>query len=120
MRKFGEIVVDEGFATEEQITSALNYQKTSDILVGKILVDMRVVTHADLERVANFMKTPECQGKRFGEAAVFMGICKEEDVTRAIEVQRTSKGMLGDLLVALGYINERQRQDIVRIQMEDV
>lgn len=119
MRKFGEIVVDEGFATEEQINSALTYQKTSDILVGKILVDMRVLTHADVERVSNFLKTPECQGKRFGEAAVFLGACTEADVARAIDIQRTSKGMLGDLLVALGYITERQRQDIVRIQMEE-
>ena len=77
MRKFGEIVVDEGFATEEQINSALTYQKTSDILVGKILVDMRVLTHAQVERVSNFLKTPDCKGKRFGEAAVFLGACTD-------------------------------------------
>jgi hypothetical protein len=117
MRRFGEIVVDEGFATEEQIEAALAYQKTSEILVGKILIDMRVLTHGDVERVSAFLKAPECRSKGFGEAAVFMGVCSQADVDRAMEVQRTSKGMLGDLLVALGYITDRQREEILRLQL---
>lgn len=120
MRKFGEIVVDEGFATEEQIETALKYQKTSDILVGKILVDMRIITHADSERVAEHLKTPQGQGKKFGVAAVELGVCTDADVSKALEFQRTSKGVLGDLLIALGYLTERQRDQILQIQMQEM
>jgi len=118
MRKFGEIVVDEGYATEEQIETALEYQKTTDILVGKVLVDMHIMTHADVERVSAFLKTPECKGKKFGEAAMFMGLCTDADVQRALEFQRTSKGLLGDLLIALGYLTGQQREEILKLQLE--
>lgn len=115
MRKFGEIVVDEGYATEEQIEAAPQYQKTSDILVGKILVDMRTITHADSEGVAEHLRAPQGKGKRFGAAAVAFGVCTEADVQKALEFQRTSKGLLGDLLMALGYINEQQRDKILQV-----
>lgn len=120
MRKFGEIVVDEGFATEQQIATALTYQKTSDILVGKILADMHIITHADSGRIAEHLKTPAGQGRKFGAAAVELGLCKDADVQKALEFQRTSKGALGDLLIALGYITERQREQILKIQMEEM
>jgi len=120
MRKFGEIVVDEGFATVEQVETALKYQKTSDILVGKILADMRIITHADGERVAEYLKTPEGAEKKFGTAAVALGLCSDADVAKALEFQRTSKAALGDLLIALGYINEEQRQKILQVQMDEM
>lgn len=120
MRKFGEIVVDEGFATEEQIEAALKYQKTTDILVGKILVDMHIITHVDSDRVAEHLKTPQGKGKKFGGAAVELGVCTDADVQKALEFQRTSKGLLGDLLIALGTISQEQRDAILKLQMEEM
>ena len=116
MLKFGEIVVDEGYATEEDIETALEYQKSTDILLGKVLVDMHKMTHADASRVAEFLKTPAGQGKKFGEVASFMGFCTDNDIEKALDVQRTSKGVLGDLLIALGYITPEQREEILKIQ----
>ena len=116
MLKFGEIVVDEGYATDEEIDQALEYQKNTDIILGTALVDMHKMTHADAERVNEFLKGPEGQGKTFGEVALFMGYCSEEDVKKGQEVQKQSKGMLGQLLVALGYITEEQREGILKIQ----
>jgi hypothetical protein len=120
MRKFGEIVVDEGYATEEQIETALKYQKTSDILVGKILVDMHTITHADSDRVGDHLRTPQGQGKKFGAVAVELGLCTDADVQKALEFQRTSKGLLGDLLIALGTITQEQRDAILKLQMEEM
>ncbi len=116
MLKFGEIVVDEGYATDEQIETALEYQKNTDIVLGTVLVGTHKMTHADAERVTDFLNGPEGTGKTFGDVAIFMGYCTEDDVKRGQQVQKESKGMLGHLLVALGYITEEQRESILKIQ----
>jgi len=119
MARFGEIVVEEGYATEEQVQTALTYQKTSEILLGKILVDMYKLTHADVERVNEHLKTPDGAGKRFGEVAVALGMCTDDDVRKGLEFQHSSKGVLGDVLIALGYITTHQRDEILTIQMQN-
>ena len=116
MLKFGEIVVDEGYATDEDIETALEDQKSTDILLGKVLVDMHKMTRADADRVAEFLKRPEGRGKKFGQVAVFLDFCPEEDIEKALDFQKTSKGLLGDLLIALGYLTSEQREEILKIQ----
>ncbi len=120
MRKFGDIVVDEGYATDDQIDSALRYQERTDVLVGKILVDMHRITSAEFGRIAEYIESDAGKGKRFGEAAVELDSCTGKDVHDALERQRTSKGLLGDLLVALGRITVSQRNEIIEMQMSEM
>ena len=120
MRTFREVAVDEGYVTDDQIASALRYQERTDILVGKILVDMHRITRAELQRISEFIETGAGKGKRFGEAAVELDACTGKDVHDALEYQRTSKGLLGELLIALGRITLAQRNEIIGIQMSEM
>jgi len=50
-------------------------------------------------------------GKKLGEILVHHQAITEEQLSRALEFQRCEGGLLGDILVKLGYLNE---MDIVR------
>ena len=120
MRTFREIAVDEGYATEDQVDSALHYQERTDILVGKILVDLHRITSAESERIAEYLETEAGKGKRFSEAAVELDACTGKEVHDALEFQRSSKGLLGDLLIALGHITAAQRDEILEIETSEM
>jgi len=49
--------------------------------------------------------------KKLGEILVGNNIIAEENLRRALDLQRAEGGLLGEILVKLGYVNER---DIVR------
>ncbi|HZN60026.1 MAG TPA: hypothetical protein VFD71_18285 [Planctomycetota bacterium] len=49
-RRIGEILVNDGVASPEQIEEALVVQKSSGDLLGSILMDMGVVSEADIAR----------------------------------------------------------------------
>jgi hypothetical protein len=54
--------------------------------LGEILVDLKVLTPADVERVLASVQR-RGQRKKFGEMAVEMGLAREEDVLAALAVQ---------------------------------
>src|SRR6266508_5023679 len=47
-KKLGEILVEEGLITAEQLERALLEQSRTDQLLGRILIDMKMVKEADL------------------------------------------------------------------------
>jgi len=57
-KKVGEILVDQGDVTSEELTAALNIQKTSgsDKKVGEILQDMKAVSTKDVDKALNVQK----------------------------------------------------------------
>ncbi|NUQ79967.1 MAG: hypothetical protein HUU10_00020 [Bacteroidetes bacterium] len=118
MKKYGELVLEEGFATEEQIRTALEYQKTSDTLLGKVLVDMGIITLEQQYDLNHLHKLPDNQGKRIGELAVLNGFATESDIERALAFQKKVKGFLGDIMIELGYITAKQHEIILAMQRD--
>lgn len=47
-RKIGEILLEDGLLTQDQLQQALAYQKEKGGLIGRILVDMKLVAEEDL------------------------------------------------------------------------
>ncbi len=54
--------------------------------LGEILVDLKVLTEADVQRVLAAVQR-RGQRKKFGEMAVEMGLAREEHVLAALAVQ---------------------------------
>jgi hypothetical protein len=50
-RKFGEIAIEEGFITQEQLDEALKRQKEEQRLIGQILVELGFLTTVQLDRI---------------------------------------------------------------------
>jgi type IV pilus assembly protein PilB len=50
-RKFGEIAIEEGFITQEQLGEALQRQREDKRLIGQILVELGFLTTAQLDEI---------------------------------------------------------------------
>ncbi len=114
--KFGEIVVDMEFVTEEQLEEAIALQKNGRAKLGQIMVNLRMVTEEEVDKVLDFQKQDVNQGKRFGECALELGLITGIKLAEAVKYQTTSKGVLGDILIDLGYLTTAQRDEVIKEQ----
>ncbi len=118
MKRYGELVVDEGYATEEQVLKALEYQRTSEKLLGKVMIDMGIITLEQQYEALTFGKSPEGGGKRFGQICEEFGYASAVDIERALAFQKKIKGYLGEIMMELGYLTLEQHNYIVKLQQE--
>ncbi len=114
---FGELVVDMGFVAEEQLEEAIALQKKGRAKLGQLMNHMRLLTTAQVDEVLAYQNSEAGKGKRFGECALEMGLINQDKLDEAVRYQTTSKGVLGDLLIELGYLTHQQRTEVIRAQM---
>jgi len=115
--KFGELVVEMGFVTNQQIEEVIEMQKKGRAKLGQVLVNLHLLTKRQLEDIVTYQISPEGAGKKFGECAIEMKLLTEEKLTQAINYQKTSTGMLGEILMDLGYLTLEQRDAVIRRQL---
>lgn len=53
-RKLGEILVENGMLTQEQLMDALQYQKTNNVRIGDALVELGIISNKSLIKVLEF------------------------------------------------------------------
>jgi hypothetical protein len=64
-KRFGTIAVEKGFITVDQLTEALNIQAREDVagkkhrLIGRILVDLRLMTNSQVNEILETMSQAE-------------------------------------------------------------
>lgn len=80
-KKIGEILVEDGVTTPEKIEKALSEQKP----IGEILAEEGVITEPQLD---NALKQ---QGKKVGERLVESGATTAEDIDTALESQQAQR-----------------------------
>lgn len=120
MKRFGDLVVEEGYATEEQVMKALAYQSQSEILLGRIMIDMGFITTEEKEKVFTYEKTPEGANKKFGEICVELNLTSRDHVEKALAFQKKGKGFLGEIMLELGYLTEQQKDNLLKKQLEQM
>ncbi len=118
MRRFGEILLDEGMISDNQLHEALSIQKHASLKVGEVMLQQGSIKPHHIEDVLIHQRDI-APALRFGEIAIHLNLVDANKVAEAIRYQQTSKGMLGDILVELGYITEKQRIDIMAMQARD-
>jgi putative N-acetylmannosamine-6-phosphate epimerase len=58
--------------------------------------------------------------RKFGEIAVDEGFINETQLRKAVEEQSKNSAVLGEALVKLGFITTWQRDEIMKIQFDEV
>ena len=86
-------------------------------LLGKILVDQKKITPAQLEEALSRQKTEK--KKKIGAILVEEAMIDEQQLQESLEAQRTKKKMIGEILIAEGYITEGQLDDALDLQQEN-
>ena len=96
--RLGEVLVQKGFITKEELAEALDEQR---LRIGDVLLESGRCTHPELEHAADYLRSRD--GMRMGEALIELGYASEKDVTWAL---KRSNRKLGEVLVEQGLLTE--------------
>lgn len=114
MKKFGELLVEKGYATEEQVEIALGLKMATREILGRTLLEKNYITFEQFKALVAYQEANP--GKRIGDCAVEMGYVTQKQVEEAMEIQNREKTLLGDLMVDLGFITPEQRDEVLALQ----
>ncbi|EHQ88061.1 glycosyltransferase family 2 protein [Desulfosporosinus youngiae] len=98
--RLGDILVQKGLISEEKLKKALNHQKTYGGRLGNILIDFGWIEESVIKEVSQLIP----QKLKLGEMLVNQGILTEAQLSLALEYQRKSGGLLGDIILSLGLV----------------
>ena len=100
--KIGELLIQEGVVTPEQIEQALVVQKTRHPAppLGEICVELGFVSPATLNKILS----KHHERIPLGEMLVHLGMANQDQVNAALEIQRETKKKLGTIMVEQGYL----------------
>jgi glycosyltransferase XagB len=113
---FGEILIRMGYLTQDHLDIALKRQNEKCDLMGSTMLKLEMITEQQIDQILEFQKTDIGSGKLFGVCAVIMEIITEKQRKNAIKYQTTSRTVLGDILVELGYLSEKHRDAALKQQ----
>lgn len=86
-------------------------------LLGKILVDQKIITSEQLEESLKLQK--EKRDKKIGTILQEKAIINEKQLQEALEKQKEKTKLLGEILLEAGYITTEQLQNALQIQQEN-
>lgn len=102
---FGHYLLNRELITREQLTDALQFQKSVHVKFGVIAVDEGYMTPSQVDEVHEKQKQMD---KRFGEIAIELGYLTEEQVDSLISSQKQGHLFLAQALVDRGYMTIEQ------------
>lgn len=114
-RKIGEILIDEGLVSDDQLQDAFRVQKglASHKPIGQILVDRNAVTRKQL----NFLLDRHLKRQRLGDILVHSGAISEHELNLAVEHQRQTDLRLGEVLIKFNFISEELMRKTLSTQL---
>jgi type IV pilus assembly protein PilB len=113
--RLGELLIQEGLITQEQLDEALQTQASgaSYVPLGQILIDRNLVTRNQLTAIlARYRKR-----LLVGQILVKAKVLTEERLKGALSYQRKTGLRLGDALVQLGLVTETQLRQAICAQL---
>ena len=116
-KKLGEILIEAGIATAEDLESALREQQAaaSRRMVGDILIDQIKLSRAQLDRALELQK--QDPKRRLGDLLVEMGAVEPEDIEAALkEQQKQQAPKLGEILIRSGRASAKAVAHAIRTQ----
>ena len=105
-RKLGELLVENGLLTEQQLLEALETQKKERKLLGEIIVELGFTTRENLDATL-----ARQYGSKLGEILIGKGLISFEQLEQALDEQKNSPKSLGEILIDKGYVTEADLMD---------
>lgn len=117
--RLGDLLVKEGYVTDAQVGEALRIQKEekerTNVPLGRILVNMGVLSEDDLESALQHTKLR----KHIGSIAVNMGKITKEDLEFCL--MNKKKGQLtGEVLVDYGFLTNEDVHELLKAQINSL
>ena len=113
--RIGDILLQEGLLTPEQLEQALAVQKTQPVSLplGEVCVELKFLSRSDLNKLLR------AHHKRIylGELLANLGLVTEAQVREALQIQKTERKKLGQVLVEKGWITEANLINTLSLQL---
>ena len=105
-RKLGELLVENGLLTEDQLLEALHTQKQERKLLGEIIVELGFTTKEKLDgTLARQYRS------KLGEILINKGLIAFEQLQESLDEQKNSPKSLGEILINKGFVTEGDLMD---------
>jgi hypothetical protein len=116
--KLGERLIETGKLSEDGMRQALGEQVVTGQSFGQVLLDLELVTIADVLEVVVEQKRQQMEiGGRLGDLLVESGKATRRQIGRAHALQRSSGRLLGEVLLEEGVITDAELAAIL-VQQE--
>lgn len=115
-KKFGELLVEAQIITEKQLNEALDFQKDSGKLVGELLVERGYITMEQRNKVLQ-SKAFQQHARKFGEVLIEENCITPQQLQDVLEHQQRAKSFIGEILIAMGYLDEDSRNQTLTRQL---
>ena len=115
--KIGEILLSQGYISEEQLSQALDEHKRTAISLGTVLVNMGAISEDDLTAVLGKQMALR-QRKRLGELLVEQGELSPQQLEQALAEQKRTGWKLGHCLVHMRMITEERVTEVLAAQLD--
>ncbi len=115
--KVGEILLTQGFISNEQLQAALQQHQQTGISLGTVLVKLGYIDEETLGQVLGKQLELHAR-KRLGEILVEQGYITQRQLEEGLSQQKVLGLQLGKCLVKLGYIDEDKLLDVLAAQLD--
>ena len=114
-RRFGELLVEDGVITQDQLDAALRLQSVARryMPIGQVLLANKLVTRKQLNTLLHRWG----KRSRLGEILVKAGRITAPQLEDALAYQRRMHMPIGKALITLGYIDEMTMRDALCTQL---
>ena len=113
--RVGELLMQEGAITREQLEKALAVKKEGEVYkpLGEICVDLKFLSRSRLHQILNQYQ------KRIsvGDLLINLGLITPQQLDDGLSHQKEIGGRLGEILISKGFITENALVDALSIQM---
>jgi CheY-specific phosphatase CheX len=104
---FGHYLLNKGIVTPEQLTEALEYQRSVHLKLGVIAINAGYMVPSQVEQIHSMQKRVD---KRFGELAIEQGYITEAQLNELLSTQKQGHLMLGQALIDKNFLTMEQLQ----------
>lgn len=111
--RLGDLLVDTGLISEEQLRQALAHQNQTGAKLGEALVRLGMVSESALQNFLNRQR----QKLRIGDKLVEAGLISAEQLQTALAEQKKSGRKLGQSLAHLGFLSETRFLEFLASQL---
>ena len=107
--RLGDVLLDKGVITEKQLAAALEEQKAKGGFLGQILIEKGFASSEDITHAMGELTTTKSEeGSKWGDALVAGGLITPEQLQKAQEKQAKTHQHLSQILAELGYVTPEQ------------
>lgn len=126
---FGQLAVEKGYCTQEQLDEALQELisravRGDTVNLGTVLVEKNILTGDQVREILKLQQATNIrkEDSLFGKLAVYHEFCESEDIAEARSEQedairkKTTVKRIGEILVKNGKLTPQQRDAIITLQ----